>query len=256
MNAITKLPAVAEAVEVLLAARRERRLLGELPATARPSTRDEAYAIMNEVARRLGSVTAWKVGGPAPDAEPTCAPINAATLYFDTERLPASQFHVIGIEAEIVYRLARDLPIGDRPWTREEVLDAVGSVHPAFEICDTRFVTYGAQDALSHMADQANHGALIVGKAVETWRAVDPVRLPITLEIDGTAAASVVGGNSAGDPVNLLTWLANVGARPFGGLHAGDTVTTGSCTGTIFIKPGARCVARYEGFGTIALTVA
>lgn len=256
MNAIVKLPAVAEAVETLLAARRERRPLDGLPAAARPASRDEAYAIMNEVARRLGPVTAWKVGGPAPDAEPTCAPINAATLFFDVERLHAGLFHVIGIEAEIVYRLARDLPAGERPWTRAEVLDAVGSVHPAFEICDTRFVVYGAQDPLSHMADQANHGALIVGKAVENWRSIDPVRLPITLEIDGERAAAVVGGNSAGDPVALLTWLANVGSRPFGGLRAGDTVTTGSCTGTIFIKSGARCVARYEGFGSIALTVA
>lgn len=248
--------AVSEAVEALLAARRNRRLLDALPPSAKPSSKDEAYAIQNEVARRLGRVTAWKVGAPGPDAEPSCAPINPATLFFGVERLPAAMFHVIGIEAEIVYRLGGDLPSRDTPWTRDEVLAAVASVHPAFEICDTRFAAYGAQDGLSHLADQANHGALIVGAAAADWRAIDPVRQPIALDIDGARVAEVVGGNSAGDPIRLLAWLANHGARPFGGLRAGDTVTTGSCTGTIFIQPGSHAVATYPGLGRIELAVA
>ncbi|MGF7177424.1 2-keto-4-pentenoate hydratase [Azospirillum doebereinerae] len=246
---------VSEAVEALLAARRDRKLLDALPESARPTSLEEAYAIQNEVARRLGRVTAWKVGAASPSAEPSCAPINPATLFFGTDRLPASLFHVIGIEAEIVYRLAHGLPARDEPWTRDEVLAAVASVHPAFEICDTRFTAYGSQPPFSHLADQGNHGALIVGAAAGDWRSIDPVRQPIALDIDGKRAAEVVGGNSASDPVRLLTWLANVGARPFGGLHAGDTVTTGSCTGTLFIQPGSHAVATYPGLGKIELSI-
>ena len=248
--------AVSEAAAALVAARQSRRPLDALPAAARPADTAEAYAIQTEVARRLGPVTAWKVGAAGPDAEPSCAPINAATLFFDVQRLPADLFHVIGIEAEIVYRLGRDLPARERPWTRGEVLEAVASVHPAFEICDTRFVAYGSLDPLSHLADQANHGALVVGPAAADWRAIDPVRQPLTLDIDGTRVIDVVGGNAAGDPVRLLAWLANVGARPFGGLHAGDTVTTGSCTGTIFISRGSRAVAGFPGLGGIELAIA
>ncbi|PWC35882.1 fumarylacetoacetate hydrolase family protein [Azospirillum sp. TSO35-2] len=247
--------ALSQAVEALLASRQTRQPLQALPEGARPADKDEAYAIQNEVARRLGPVVAWKVGASGPDAEPSCAPINAATLFFGTERLPASMFNVIGIEAEIVYRFARDLPPREEPWSRREVLDAVASVHPGFEICDTRFAKYGSLDPLSHMADQANHGALIVGPAVGNWRGVDPVGQPLMLAIDGKLVVDVLGGNSAVDPVRLLVWLANVGARPFGGLHAGDTVTTGSCTGTIFIEPGSRSVARFADIGSIELTV-
>ncbi|AWK89368.1 2-keto-4-pentenoate hydratase [Azospirillum thermophilum] len=246
---------LSPAVEALIAARHDRKPLESLPEAARPADKDGAYAIQYEVARRLGPVAAWKVGAPGPDAEPSCAAINAATLFFDTDRLPASMFNVIGIEAEIVYRFARDLPVRDEPWTREEVLDAVGSMHPAFEICDTRFAKFGSADALGQLADQANHGALIVGPAVANWRAVDPVRQPLILAIDGRVVVDVVGGNSAVDPVRLLVWLANVGSRAFGGLHAGDTVTTGSCTGTIFVDPGSRSVARFADLGTIELTV-
>jgi 2-keto-4-pentenoate hydratase len=247
--------ALSEAADALIAARRSRHLLDALPQSARPTDKAEVYVIQNEVARRSGPVTAWKVGASSPDAEPSCAPINADTLFFDVERLPADMFNVIGLEVEIVYRLKRDLPAREDPWIREEVLDVIASIHPGFEICDTRFVTYRSQDPLSHLADQANHGALIVGPAAANWRAIDPVRQPLTLDIDGERRIDVVGGNSAGDPVRLLAWLANVGAAPFGGLHAGDTVTTGSCTGTIFIKPGSRAVATFPGLGSIALTV-
>ncbi|WP_042691616.1 2-keto-4-pentenoate hydratase [Azospirillum sp. B506] len=248
--------AVVAAADALLAARRDNRPLDTLPPATMPADKADAYAIQTEVARRIGPVTAWKVGASAPDAEPSSAPIHAETLFFDRETLPAGMFRVIGIEAEIVYRLKSDLPARDEPWTRDELLDAIGSVHPAFEICDSRFAAYGSQGPFASLADQANHGALIVGAATADWRRIDPVTQPLTLDIDGERKIDVIGGNKAGDPIRLLGWLANVGARPFGGLHAGDTVTTGSCTGTIFVQPGSRAVADFPGLGRIALTVA
>ena len=240
-------------VQELLEARETRRWLTALP--TRPADAAEAYAIQEEVARRLGPVTAWKVGAHSPDAEPFRAPINGATVFDRVERLPASLFQVIGMEAEIAYRFARDLPPRAEPYRREEVLDAVASVHPAFEIVDTRFAGFGSQDPLSHMADQMNHGALVVGPAVADWRSLDPLAERVALDVDGKREIETVGGNSAGDPVRLLVWMANVGARGFGGLHAGDVVTTGSCIGTVFVRPGSRSVATYGTMGTIELTV-
>lgn len=245
----------APAVEALLSARRTGQPLAALPEEARPATQAEAYAIQDEVARRIGPVTAWKVGAATPDAVPFRAPINRQTVFIGASELPVAGFRLMGIEAEIVFRFARDLPPRERAWTREEVLAAVGSVHPAFEICDTRFQGMGMLDPLSHMADQMNHGALIVGPAAADWRSLDPVRQPVTLDIDGRRVVETIGGNSAGDPVRLLEWLANQGARSFGGLHAGDVVTTGSCTGTIFLQAGSRSVATFPGLGTIELAL-
>ena len=241
-------------VDALLEARAARRWLSALPAPSADWA--AAYAIQDEVARRLGPVTAWKVGAATPDSEPFRAPINAATVFEGVDRLPAAMFQVIGVEAEIAYRFARDLPPRAAPYTRAEVLDAVASVHPAFEIVDTRFAGFGSQDPLSHMADQMSHGALVVGPAIADWRALDPLAERVALDVDGKTAIETVGGNSAGDPVRLLVWMANEGARSFGGLHAGDVVTTGSCIGTVFVEPGSRSVARYGTMGTIELTVA
>ncbi|MCW2243076.1 2-keto-4-pentenoate hydratase [Azospirillum canadense] len=240
-------------VDALLEARRTRNWLTALPAP--PVSEADAYAIQDAVARRLGPVVAWKVGARTPDSEPFRAPIHAETTFTGVDRLPASMFQVIGMEAEIAYRFAKDLPPRTQPYTRDEVLDAVASLHPAFEIVDTRFAGFGTQDGLSHMADQLNHGALVVGPAIPNWRSLDPITERVTLDVDGKREKDTVGGNSAGEPVRLLVWMANVGAVSLGGLKAGDVVTTGSHTGTVFVKPGSRSVATYGTMGTYELTV-
>lgn len=243
------------AADALLAARKSGAALDALPPQGHPARPAEAYAIQALVARNLGPVVGWKVGAPAPDATPTRAPIHKESVFENAAGLKASLFRVVGLEAEIAFRFARDLPAGDRRWTRAEILDAVGSVHPVFETLDTRFAAVGAVDPLSHLADQGNHGALIVGPAATNWRSLDFAREPVALDIDGARRVEQIGGNSAGDPVSLLEWLANEGARDFGGLKAGQIVTTGSCSGTIFVRPGARARATFGHLGEIELAI-
>src|SRR5215211_5076304 len=176
-------------------------------------TEAEAYAIQDMVAHRLGPVVGWKVGSATLHSEPFRAPIHSATLRIENPRLPAEMFHVIGVEAEIVYCFARDLPPRMTPYTQDEVLAAVDSIHPAVEIVDTRFAAFGSVDPLSQRADQQNHGALSVGPALENWPAIDPVTQPVQLTIDGTVRFDGIGENSAVDPVRLLVWMANHGTH-------------------------------------------
>ena len=125
---------IAAAAEALLEARRTRRWLAALPEGARPGTDAEAYAIQDRVVQALGEVGGWKVGAATPDSEPFRGPIQATTIFADTERVPANLLHVIGVEAELAYRFNRDLPPRDTPYTRDEVLDAIGTLHPVIEI--------------------------------------------------------------------------------------------------------------------------
>jgi 2-keto-4-pentenoate hydratase len=245
----------ARAAEMLLQARATRRWLNALPDGAQPTSETEAYAIQDMVARRLGPIVAWKVGAATLHSEPFRAPIHEATFRIEDPRLPADLFHVIGVEAEIVYRFARDLPPLATPYARDEVLAAVGSMHPAVEIVDTRFSAFGSADALSQRADQQNHGALSVGPALQNWSPVDPVRQSVRLTINGTVRFDGIGENSAVDPVRLLVWMANHGTHTLGGLRAGHVVTTGSCTGTIFVQPGTRIAAAFPGLGAIELEI-
>jgi 2-keto-4-pentenoate hydratase len=245
----------ARAANLLLEARATRRWLEALPEGARPTNETEAYAIQDLVARRLGPIVGWKVGSATLQSEPFRASIHASTARVEDRHLPADMFHVIGVEAEMVYRFARDLLPRATPYTRDEVLAAVASMHPAIEIVDTRFSKFGAVDTLSQRADQQNHGTLSVGPGLKNWSLVDPVQQPVQLVINGAVRFDGVAENSAVDPVRLLEWMANNGAHSLGGLRAGHMVTTGSCTGTIFVERGARVMAAFPGLGTIAIDI-
>jgi 2-keto-4-pentenoate hydratase len=164
-------------------------------------------------------------------------------------------FHFIGVEAELVFRFASDLTPRHLPYTRAEVMAAVDAMHPAIEICDSRFAVFGAVDALSQRADQQNHGALIVGPEAKVGADVAAEHQPFKLMIDGLVRCEGIGGNSAVDPIRLLVWLANRGAHSFGGLRTGQLVTTGSCTGTIFVAPGTSIRAEFPGIGSIDVEI-
>jgi 2-keto-4-pentenoate hydratase len=207
------------------------------------------------VVRRGGPVAGWKVGARSASDEPFRGALNPDTVSFGPTRLPADRFNVIGVEGELVYRMARPLPPRDRPYSRDEVVAAIAAVHAAIEIVDTRFATFGSVDPLSQVADQMNHGALIVGSGRDAWHDIDPLGQAVTLHLDGKPAYTGTGGNSAGEPLRLIAWLANGGAHGLGGLKAGDVITTGSCTGTIFVKAGTHAVAAFPGIGTAELTV-
>ena len=226
----------------------------DLPAALRPRSAAEAYAVQDAVVRERGEVAGWKVGAASPQAEPVRAALTKDSVWVDAAgqavHLPAAGFGVIGVEAELVYQLGADLPDRAIPYTAAEVLAAVVSVRAAIEVCDTRFAAWAQQGEWSRLADQACHGALIVGSGVADVAAVQPLMQGVTLSVNGSVAVQhAAWGNPAGDPLRLLVWLANEGARSLGGLRAGQWVTTGSCTGTVLVAPGTVVGADFPGLG-------
>src|SRR4051812_45646237 len=130
---------VSIAADLLLEARRTGVRLASLPAPVHPATWDDAYAIQDLVIRRLGTRAGWKVGATTPDTEPFRVALTSATVFDGVTRMPASRFNVIGVEAELVYRFDKTLIARQRPYEMDEVLAAIGSIHAAIEIVDTRF---------------------------------------------------------------------------------------------------------------------
>jgi len=244
------------AAALLLEARRTRRWLRVLPEECRPADVTEAYAIQRLVFAELGrAAAAWKVGAGSPDATPACAAIAESTLFGEGAILPSSLFNLIGVEAEIAYRLGRDLPPRPEPYSLDEVKSALESAHPVIEVSDTRFFAWASQDRPSHVADQLNHGVLAVGAGSADLARIDPLRQRAIMNVNGEVRADTIGGNPAGDPMRLLLWLANEGARSAGGLRAGCVVTTGSLTGVIFVVPPVSVRADLPGLGSVGITV-
>ena len=246
---------IEAAAGLLLAARRERVPVAAERLKKWPiSTPADAYAIQERVAAALGPVGAWKVGAPSPEAEPVRAPIPEATVHASPAALPAAAFHRLGIEAEIAYRLGRDLPPRREPYAREEVEAAIEAILPAIEVVDTRLADHEAAGALWRLADNQTNGGLVLGPARADWRAVDPATQPVRLHVDGAVVHEGRGGNGAGDPLRLLVWLADGCGAHCGGLRRGQVVTTGTLTGLRFVAPGAEVHADLPGLGHVAVS--
>src|SRR4051812_36673875 len=107
------------AADLLVAARREQRLLD----VRRPGPRslDDAYRVQDEVSRRLGPIVGWKVGAKGPDAVPTAAPLPTGLVRKSPQDWPAAAFGMIGIEAEIAFRMGDAIESRSGPVAPDEV---------------------------------------------------------------------------------------------------------------------------------------
>src|SRR3954453_21053715 len=93
-----------------LAAARSGQPIAAIPEPARPQSEADSYAIQDAVMRRLGERAGrWK-GGYSPQGGVFCAPLYASKVHASPASLPASGFHVIGIECEIGFRVNQDFP--------------------------------------------------------------------------------------------------------------------------------------------------
>lgn len=242
-----------DAARLLLSARRDptQRLLA-LPEVLRPKTQAQAYLIQREVAAALGGIGGWKVGSPGPDGPVTCAPLPALGVQDSPGRVSEAECLDRGVEAEIAVRIVRDLPPREAPYSRDEVLAAIGSAHPAIEVLQSRYVDVDAVDPLSALADSLSHFGLVVGPEVPDWQALDLAREGVRLVVDG-AEVKARTANPAGDMVRLVVWLANEGAHWAGGLRAGQVVTTGSWTGKDAVPLGGKARIVFDHAGEAAV---
>jgi 2-keto-4-pentenoate hydratase len=214
---------------------------------------DDAYRIQDMVFAQLspsGRPAAWKAGAPNDQAEPTAAPIHA--LHGSPATLATAGMNMIGVEAEIGFRLVRDLPARAEPYREEEVAAGVGEALVTIELCDTRLADWRNAPALWKLADFQSNAALIVGTGTRDWRAIDFKQQRVELRI-GERSIAAAGSHPFGSPFRLMPWIVAHCARRAGGLRAGDIVTTGSWTGLELARPGDEIVARFPAIGEAVL---
>jgi 2-keto-4-pentenoate hydratase len=239
---------ISYAVGRLLEARRTGRQVA--PPFALPS-REAVYAVQDGVARATGPIDGWKVGARSPTAEPNPAPLLAGALVRSPARFDGRAMHMIGVELEIAFRVARDLAARDAPVGREEALSAIGEAFVALEVVDTRLDDFRRADPEWLLADNQMNHALVVGDGVADWRTLDWPGLRVRLEIDGQAVVEQAGGLGAGDPLRPLAWMVDHAVRQRGGLRRGQAITTGSWTGLRFFPPGTHARGAFVGLGAV-----
>lgn len=232
--------------------------LAVLPPDARPETRGDGYAIQ----RRLSSlhrqpVVGWKIAATSVAGQrhigvdgPLAGSLLAHRIVESGATISLEHNTMRVAEAEFAFRFDRPLPPRERPYERDEVLVAVGSLQPTIEIPDSRYDDFLVAGTAQLIADNACAWWLVVGSdAPDGWRELDLATHRVTAELNGQRAAEGVGANVLDDPRAALTWLVNE-LRVFGeGVRAGDLVTTGTCIAPVAITPGDRFSADFGVLG-------
>lgn len=244
---------VERVAALLVAARRARRPLPELPAEWRLASNAEGYAVQARVMELLGTrPAAWKAatpGGPIGNTA-TRAPIFAELLVPSGAHLAAADHPMLVIEAEIGWRLGHDLPARSAPYSLEEVRDAIAMACAAIEVADSRLANFYEAPLPDRLADNVGNGAVVAGSGTPDWRAIDFGQVEVTLAIDDVVRVARTGSHPTGDPLAPLAWLANHLGAPGGpGLQAGQLVITGSWTGMTRAAPGNAICVRFAGIG-------
>src|SRR5665213_124204 len=170
-----------KAANMLMDARRTGDKLVDLPEELRPVDVEEIYAVHGFLARAYGDIGGWKIGAGSAEATPLFAPMPKNWMTAGGTMLSGERFMFRGLEAEIAFLVGEDLPPRETPYTREEVLAAMASCHPAIEELESAFVDPLTTTRTCQLADLQMHGGFIYGPAFADWRDVDFSKENVTL---------------------------------------------------------------------------
>ena len=102
-------------------------------------------------------------------------------------------------EAEFAFRMAADLPTRKKGFAVDNVMDAVGTLHPAIEVPDSRYNDFTKVGEAQLIADNACAHYFVLGEAApETWRSLDLAAHVVTARIAGEPDRQGKGANVLG----------------------------------------------------------
>jgi 2-keto-4-pentenoate hydratase len=238
----------------------QRTRIDALPLECRPADRATGYAAQREVVRISGqSVVGWKIAATSAAGQkhigvdgPLAGPLLANRVLDTGASVPLDGNIMLVAEAEFAFKFGRGLPKRTIPYTQEDVLAAVDTLHPSIEVPDSRYNDFVRVGASQLIADTACACWFVLGPATPAdWRACDLVTHAVTAYRNGETAADGSGANVLGNPRIALAWLVNELCAYGDGLEAGQFVTTGTCVIPVPIKPGDRVRADFGELGSV-----
>ena len=255
------LTAQRELARLLASLRREHRGQSGLASSLMPPDKATAYRIAGMVAEELGwPVLGWKIAAMKEEMQlalRTDSPIYGR-VYFTAETPYSAEHAKLASpipEVEYQAKLGHDLPPRDKPYTVEEVTDAVASLHPGLELAECRFIHDAQFPPLpAILADGAGSGTIVFGPAIKDRKIVDIAGQEATLSSDGRLRRKGTAAAALDHPMIPLTWLANELSRTGVGMKAGQMVSTGTLTGMLAPKPGETFVADFGPFGSVTVS--
>ncbi|RTL46365.1 MAG: 2-keto-4-pentenoate hydratase [Burkholderiales bacterium] len=228
-------------IDTLQHAHRRAGLIDATPWAAAVTTEADAYAVQAGVAQALGwPRDRWKSGGAGLQGPFSHSPV-----------APTPGRDLLGIEAEVALRLARDVT----PEDAQGPLDAslIDGLCIAVECIASRWAQALDAPALLRMADFQSNAGLLTGPW-QPWQALDWARLGWRLALPGQPVIERRGGHSLADPAGVLpAWLRHA-TRHGDTVKAGTVVTTGAWGGVHPCPGSPRGTLAIEGLGEFSFS--
>ncbi|MDQ8022805.1 MAG: hypothetical protein REI94_13285 [Moraxellaceae bacterium] len=257
MSALTKLDENSRAVlRTLLKARRQQ-TGADLDGLAAPADGEQIAAIQDALSAELGwaprsNSSVWKAGAIS-DGSPICIPLPETAVRTQNGSYRRGLLQRVGIEAEICFRLGRDVSTAEAEAMDDTaVLAAFDALCVSIELVDSRWrIGMDAPEAFK-LADHQSHGGLVIGDWVANtahdWQAI-----ALRVTADEREIVTQRGGHPCGRPTWVLSyWLRHVAAQA-GVARKGSMVTTGSWCGMQWVEPGPNGVTvavSFDGIGS------
>ncbi len=238
--------------------------LAALPPDIRPKTRAEGYAAQAALEPFSKSpVLGWKIAATSSIGQthigvpgPIAGRLFKERAFDDGAVLPIAGSRMRVAEPEYAFRMDRDLSPRTSAYTVEEVMSAVGTLHPAIEVPDSRLIDFAKAGEAQLLADNACTHQVVIGRATDAdWRSVDLSQHQAKASVVGKLDRDGIGANVLGDPRLALTWLANELSGLGITLAAGQVVITGTCAPPLAFGPGDRLHMDFGAFGTVGATI-
>ncbi len=230
-----------QAAEFLVSARLGQRIIENIPPEDYPGSPTEAYRVQERVVTSLtrhngSSVIGYKLActnRPVMELLGVSGPFSGRLMSHSTHEsgvsLDASDFIRRVVEAEFAFVMGETFPESRIPFTVNLVKPRIGAFIPAIEIVDYRYADFTQVGGNALIADNAIHGACVLGDSEETrWRTMELAQHPVRLMVNGDCIETGMGANVLDSPLNALVWLANHLQRFGSRLEAGDVVITGT----------------------------
>ena len=154
------------------------------------------------------------------------------------------------VEAELVFRIGRDVRDLDglSNWTR--IAEAIEYVSPGIEVHNCKF-WYGNPTTQELIASNAIHACLVVGNQKTLPGTLDFELEGIGLFLDGELVASAISAETMGSPLNSLAWLAKELIARGDFLKAGDLVIPGSAVQLVPVEKGSVVRSKFTRCGSV-----
>src|SRR5262245_46727516 len=173
-----------------------RRRMTALPEDCRPKRLRDGYEIQRALESLQGATIGWKIAATSKAGQqhigvdaPLAGRLFKRFAHIDGARLPAAHLHMRVAEAEFAFKMAEDLPARGEPYSQDEVMDAVDTLHLAIEVPDSRYEDFATIGAASLVADDSCAAYFILGPEAKIWKLADLPTHKVTAHKNGELVA-------------------------------------------------------------------